>query len=91
MNIFKKKKSTKTEVNFADLDGIPLKAGDRVLSLRYELGECVIINTDDGLAYESLEKKTVVSWVKMVEAASKNQKVRKLPPLSEPETNIDKT
>lgn len=78
MSIFKKKKSTKSEVNFADLDGVPLEVGDRVLSLRYELGECIIINTDAGLAYESVEKKTVVSWLKMVEAASKNQKVRKL-------------
>jgi len=78
MNIFKKKKSTKAELNFADLDGVPLQVGDRVVSLRYELGECLIINTDEGLAYKSVEKKTVVSWLKMVEAASKNQKVRKL-------------
>ncbi|MCF8381616.1 MAG: hypothetical protein K9H49_18730 [Bacteroidales bacterium] len=78
MSIFKRKKSTKSEVKFADIDGLPLEAGDRVLSLRYDLGECIIINTEEGLAYESVEKKTVVSWVKMVEAASKNQKVRKL-------------
>ena len=78
MKLFKRKNNNSTEPIFADLDGIPLKEGDKVLSLRYELGECIIIKTEEGLAYESIEKKTIVSWAKMVEAASKNQKVRKL-------------
>lgn len=78
MKLFKRKNNNSTEPIFADLDGIPLKEGDKVLSLRYELGECIIIKTEEGLAYESIEKKTIVSWTKMVEAASKNQKVRKL-------------
>lgn len=78
MNLFKRKPGSKSDLNFADLDGIPLKEGDRVLSLRYDLGECVIINTDEGFAYESLKTKKVVSWGKMIDAASKNQKVRKL-------------
>ena len=78
MRLFKRKNNNSTEPIFADLDGIPLKEGDKVLSLRYELRECIIIKTEEGLAYESIEKKTIVSWAKMVEAASKNQKVRKL-------------
>ena len=71
MGLFKRKISKKSELNFADL-------GDKVLSLRYDLGECIIINTEEGLAYESIEKKKIVNWAKMVDAASKNQKVRKL-------------
>lgn len=78
MRLFKRKNNKNSEINFADLDGILLKEGDKVLSLRYELGECIIIKTEEGLAYESIEKKTIISWTKMVEAASKNQKVRKL-------------
>ena len=78
MGLFNRKTSKKSDLNFTDLEGIPLKEGDKVLSLRYDLGECIIINTEDGLAYESIEKKTIVTWTKMVDAASKNQKVRKL-------------
>lgn len=78
MGFFNWKNNKSSAPNFADIDGIPLKEGDKVLSLRYDLGECIIINTEEGLAYESIEKKTIVSWTKMVEAASENQKVRKL-------------
>ena len=78
MGIFKRNTIKKSDVNFVDLDGMPLKEGDKVLSLRYDLGECKIVKTEVGLAYESIEKKTIVSWAKMVDAASKNQKVRKL-------------
>lgn len=78
MGLFKRRLNKKSDLNFSDLEGLPLKEGDKVLSLRYDLGECIIINTEEGLAYESIEKKTVVTWAKMVDAASKNQKVRKL-------------
>jgi hypothetical protein len=78
MGLFKLKSKKSSELNFADLDGIPIKEGDKVLSLRYELGECMVIKTSDGLAYESIETKKIVSWAKMVDAATKNQKVRKL-------------
>lgn len=78
MPLFKRKSSSKSELNFADLDGLPLKEGDKVLSLRYDLGECVIIKTNEGLAYESIKTKEVISWGKMIDAASKNQKVKKL-------------
>jgi len=67
MGLFKRKTKTSSELNFADLDGIPIKVGDKVLSLRYDLGECRIIKT-----------KEQVSWARMIDAATKNQKVRKL-------------
>lgn len=78
MALFGKKKKSSTELNFADLDGIPLKVGDKVLSLRYDLGECMIINTEEGLAYESIQTKKIVTWGRMIDATTKNQKVRKL-------------
>ena len=78
MGLFNRKPAKSSELNFTDLDGIPIKEGDKVLSLRYELGECIIIKTSEGLVYESIETKKQVSWAKMVDAATKNQKVRKL-------------
>jgi len=66
------------DLNFADVNGLPLHEGDLVESLRYDLGRCRIIRTDTGLAYESLATHQVVSWARMIDAASKNQKVKKI-------------
>ena len=38
------KKSRKGKVQFVDLEGQTLKEGDRVMSLRYDLGECRIVS-----------------------------------------------
>ena len=62
----------------ADLDQNPLKAGDIVDALRYDLGKSKIIKTEKGLAYESLETGKVVLWHLMIDAATELQKVRKL-------------
>ena len=75
--MFKKKKKSDMPL-MVDLDGKPLKEGDFVESLRYDLGKCQIIKTGDSYMYESLESGESVSWVKMIEAGSKYQKVRKL-------------
>ena len=72
-----KRKSKKDSLSFLDLDGQPLKTGDIVLSLRYDLGECRIIDTEKGKVYESLESGEKVSYVRMIDAASGYQKVRK--------------
>ena len=61
-----------------DLDDNPLTAGDEVISLRYELGKCLIVQTEDGLEYESVETGERVSWVRMIDAATERQKVRKV-------------
>ena len=76
--LFKKNSEDKSELNFADLDGVPLKEGDIVISLRYDLGKCKIIKTKKGIEYESLENGQLVHWLRMVDAATKNQKVRKV-------------
>ena len=61
-----------------DLDGKLLEDGDFVDCLRYDMGKCQLIKTEEGFIYESLEDGKRVSWVRMVDASSKNQKVRKL-------------
>ncbi len=79
-SLFKRKSSSrkKSSLQFTDLEGQPLKEGDIVLSLRYDLGECRIVKTDQGMVYESLETGEQVNWAKMIDAATGYQKVRKL-------------
>lgn len=79
-NIFKKKdKSGKSSnLRMADLDQNPLKAGDLVDALRYDLGKSKVIETEKGLAYESIETGKVVTWHLMVDAATELQKVKKI-------------
>jgi hypothetical protein len=68
----------KSQLKFYDFDGQPLKEGDMVMSLRYDLGECRIIMTETGYAYESLKTGEKVNYAKMIDAGTGYQKVRKL-------------
>ncbi len=77
--LFKKNsKRKKGQPKLADLDGNPLKEGDVVESLRYEMGKSRIILSEEGYIYESLETGKRVSWAKMIDATTENQKVRKI-------------
>jgi hypothetical protein len=71
-------KKNKSRTKFYDFDGQPLKEGDMVMSLRYDLGECRIIMTENGFAYESVKTGEKVSYAKMIDAGTGYQKVRKL-------------
>ena len=77
MGLFNRKKG-KSKIQFTDLEGQALKAGDHVMSHRYDMGECRIVETDTGLAYESLATGQQVSYAKMIDAATGNQKVKRL-------------
>ena len=82
-NIFKRKNNRKNNKKksrpaLADLDGNQLQTGDQVLSLRYDLGECVIVESENGVEYESLGSGEKVSWVKMIDASTDRQKVQKI-------------
>jgi hypothetical protein len=68
----------KSRIKFYDFDGQPLKEGDIVMSLRYDLGECRIIMTENGYAYESVKTGEKVNYAKMIDAGTGCQKVRKL-------------
>ena len=61
-----------------DLDNKPLKEGDIVFSHRYELGECKIITTENGIEYESISSGKRVSWLRMIDASTEKQKVNKV-------------
>lgn len=65
-------------MKFTDLDGIPLNEGDMVQSFRYDLGKCKVVKTEEGMAYESMENGKLMHWAKMIDATTKNQKVRKI-------------
>ena len=71
--LFKKKKK---EISLIDLEGNKLKDGDIVVSLRYDLGECRLVKTEDGFEYQSLATDEKVSWIKMIDAATECQKVK---------------
>jgi hypothetical protein len=46
--------------------------------MRYEMGECILLEGENGYEYESVKTKQKVSYAKMIDAATSFQKVRKL-------------
>ena len=83
LNFFKKRKNNKSKKSspiLLDLDNNALQVGDRIMSLRYEIGECLIIQSENGIEYESVENGKKVSWLKMIDASTDKQKVRKILP-----------
>ncbi len=74
-NLFKKKKKSK---QLQDLNGAPLFTGDKVDCLRYEMGESILLEGENGFEYESIKTGQKVSFAKMIDAATSFQKVRKL-------------
>ena len=73
--LFAKKKKKK---QLQDLNGAPLYIGDKVESLRYDMGESILLEGEDGYEYESVKTGQKVSYVKMIDAATSFQKVQKL-------------
>lgn len=71
--LFGKKKK---EARLFDFEGNPLKEGDVVESLRYDLGDCTIERVEQGFEYVSLSSGERVSWVRMIDASTERQKVR---------------
>jgi hypothetical protein len=73
--IFKKKPKEKQPPKLLDLNGSPIVEGAVVKSLRYELGDCVV--ELEGLEYFYVAKESGqrISYTKMVDAITENQKV----------------
>ena len=61
-----------------DLNDKQLEVGDKVESLRYELGKSELILENGQYYYQSLETGKKVIWLKMVDAITEKQKVKKL-------------
>lgn len=80
-NFFKKGKHNNDKPKLPallDLNNQPILEGDIVESLRYDLGRCKVNRVGNGYEYESLETGDKVSWVKMIDASTENQKVEKI-------------
>lgn len=60
-----------------DIDGDLIMEGDEVISQRYELGNCKVILIGLEFFYESQETKKQVSYVRMIDAITGFQKVKK--------------
>jgi hypothetical protein len=77
--IFKKKKKEDLPPVIKDLHGNVLQPGDKVKSYRYDLGTCVVILEEKHYYYQSEDKeKAKISYTKMADAITGNQKVEKL-------------
>ena len=75
---FKKKPKEKQPPQLLDMEGQSIEEGDKVESLRYELGKCDVALEGLQFFYISEETGAKVSYVKMVDAVTGNQKVRKI-------------
>ena len=73
--LFKKKHKEKQPPKLLDLNGNPIVEGSIVTSLRYDLGDCKVELEGLDYFYVSIEKGERVSYVRMVDAITENQKV----------------
>lgn len=73
--LFKKKPKEKPLPKLLDLNNNPIVEGAVVKSLRYELGECTVELEGMEYFYVSKSKGERVSYTKMVDAITENQKV----------------
>lgn len=76
---FKRDKNKKVAMpELVDLENHIIQEGDRVTAMRYELGVCKLIVVDDKYIYESEDNGEQVSWLKMIDASTDRQKVKKI-------------
>lgn len=79
--LFKRKKDNtprEKKLELTDLNQEPLTVGDRVESLRYDLGPSVIIEEEGQVYYQSEASGVKIHWTKMIDASTQFQKVRKI-------------
>jgi hypothetical protein len=84
-NFFKKKNPDQSKelpdkpaIQLVDLNGMPLQEGDTVECLRYDLGRCKVVLIGKTYHYESLATGQQVSWLRMIDASTNQQKVKKI-------------
>lgn len=73
--LFKKKPKEKPLPKLLDLNNNPIVEGAVVKSLRYELGECIVELEGQEYFYVSRKSGERVSYTRMVDAITENQKV----------------
>jgi hypothetical protein len=77
-NLFKRRNGQPKLTQISDLDNNPLAEGDIVDCLRYDMGKSKLILEGTEWIYESIDTGQRVSYVKMIDAITSNQKVRKI-------------
>lgn len=75
---FKKKPKEKEPPQLLDLDGNLISEGDEVISQRYDLGKCTVELEGLQFFYVSQDSGKKISYVKMIDAITGNQKVKKV-------------
>ncbi|MEQ9404973.1 MAG: hypothetical protein RIM99_15380 [Cyclobacteriaceae bacterium] len=78
LNFFKKKPKEKLPPELMDMDGHPILEGDEVISHRYDLGQCTVELEGREFFYVSKESGQKISYTKMIDAITGNQKVLKI-------------
>ncbi|WP_422356223.1 hypothetical protein [Roseivirga pacifica] len=73
--LFKKKPKEKQPPKLLDLNNNPIVEGSVVKSLRYELGVCIVELEGLEYFYVSKDSGQRISYTKMVDAITENQKV----------------
>lgn len=76
LGIFRTKNSKDTP-KLVDINNNELQIGDTVISHRYDLGECVIIDEGGEYYYQSVETGKKMNWLRMIDAVTERQKVEK--------------
>ncbi|MEQ9468957.1 MAG: hypothetical protein RLN88_16225 [Ekhidna sp.] len=78
LRFFQKKPKEKQPPRLLDMYGNPIMEGDEIISHRYELGQCIV--ELEGLEYFYVSKHSGkrVSYTKMIDAITGNQKVKKV-------------
>lgn len=76
--LFKKKPKEKLPPEILDEEGVQILEGDEVIAHRYELGQCTVELEGLQYFYVSQHSGKRVSYVKMIDAITGHQKVRKV-------------
>ncbi len=76
--LFKKKPKEKLPPEILDEEGVQILEGDVVIAHRYELGQCDVELEGIQYFYVSQHSGKRVSYVRMIDAITGNQKVRKV-------------
>ena len=75
LSFFKKKPKEKQPPQLLDLNGVPIEPGINVHAHRYDLGKCTVELEGLHYFYQSTQKDERVSYTKMIDAITGNQKV----------------
>lgn len=78
INLFRKKPKKKLPPELLDMEGNLILEGDEVTAHRYELGKCKVVLEGLQFFYVSQHSEKKVSYVKMIDAITGNQKVSKM-------------